>query len=39
LFGSLADVYEDLAVPGVIDPTKVNRTAFENAAPMAWLIV
>jgi len=32
-------VYEDLLVAGVIDPAKVTRTALENAASIAGLIL
>ena len=31
--------YEDLIQTGVIDPTKVSRTAFENAASVASLLL
>ena len=31
-------VYEDLVKAGVIDPTKVTRTALENAASIAGLL-
>jgi chaperonin GroEL len=33
------DVYEDLVVAGVIDPTKVVRTALQNAASVAGLLI
>ncbi len=33
------DVYEDLIKAGVIDPTKVTRTALENAASIASLLL
>ncbi len=31
--------YEDLMKAGVIDPTKVTRTALENAASIAGLLL
>ncbi|MCI0532537.1 MAG: chaperonin GroEL, partial [candidate division Zixibacteria bacterium] len=31
--------YEDLMKAGVIDPTKVARTALENAASIASLLI
>jgi chaperonin GroEL len=33
------DVYEDLVKAGVIDPTKVTRTALQNAASIAGLLL
>jgi len=33
------DKYEDLVVAGVIDPTKVTRTALQNAASVASLLL
>jgi chaperonin GroEL len=33
------DVYEDLVKAGVIDPTKVTRTALQNAASIAGLML
>ncbi|MEX1051232.1 MAG: chaperonin GroEL, partial [Gemmatimonadales bacterium] len=33
------DVYEDLVEAGVIDPTKVTRTALQNAASVASLLL
>jgi chaperonin GroEL len=33
------DVYEDLVKAGVIDPTKVTRTALQNAASVATLML
>ncbi len=40
-FGFNADtmVYEDLVVAGVIDPTKVTRSALENAASVATILL
>jgi chaperonin GroEL len=35
----MTDVYEDLFKAGVIDPTKVTRTALENAASIAGLLL
>jgi chaperonin GroEL len=32
-------VYEDLVKAGVIDPTKVVRTALQNAASIAGLLL
>jgi chaperonin GroEL len=33
------DKYEDLVKAGVIDPTKVTRTALQNAASVATLLL
>ncbi len=38
-FNALTDVYEDLVAAGVIDPTKVVRTALQNAASVASLML
>jgi chaperonin GroEL len=38
-FNALTLTYEDLMNAGVIDPTKVTRTALENAASIAGLIL
>lgn len=38
-FNAGAEVYEDLLVAGVIDPTKVSRVALENAASVASLLI
>jgi len=38
-FNALTDVYEDLVEAGVIDPTKVVRTALQNAASIAGLLL
>jgi chaperonin GroEL len=38
-FNAATDVYEDLAKAGVIDPTKVSRTALQNAASVAGLLL
>lgn len=38
-YNAFSDTYEDLMVAGVIDPTKVTRTALENASSIAGLIL
>jgi chaperonin GroEL len=38
-YNAQADEYEDLVVAGVIDPTKVTRTALQNAASIAGLLL
>jgi len=38
-FNALTGVFEDLVKAGVIDPTKVTRTALENAASIAGLLL
>jgi chaperonin GroEL len=38
-FNAQTDVYEDLVKSGVIDPTKVTRTALQNAASIASLML
>jgi len=38
-YNALTDTYEDLVVAGVIDPTKVTRTALQNAASIAALLL
>jgi chaperonin GroEL len=38
-FNALTDNYEDLVEAGVIDPTKVVRTALQNAASIAGLLL
>jgi chaperonin GroEL len=38
-FNARTDVYEDLVAAGVIDPTKVVRTALQNAASVASLML
>ena len=35
----MTDTYEDLVKAGVIDPTKVTRTALSNAASVATLLL
>ena len=38
-YNAFSDQYEDLMEAGVIDPTKVTRTALENASSIAALIL
>ncbi len=38
-YNAQTDVYEDLVDAGVIDPTKVTRTALQNAASVASLLL
>ncbi len=38
-YNARTEVYEDLTKAGVIDPTKVTRTALENAASVAGLML
>ncbi len=38
-FNAQTDEYEDLVAAGVIDPTKVTRTALQNAASIAGLLL
>ncbi len=38
-FNAQTEVYEDLDQAGVIDPTKVSRTALQNAASVASLLL
>jgi len=38
-YNALNDKYEDLVKAGVIDPTKVSRTALANAASVATLLL
>ncbi|MFH1741991.1 MAG: chaperonin GroEL, partial [bacterium] len=38
-YNVLTDVYEDLFKAGVIDPTKVTRTALQNAGSIAGLLL
>jgi chaperonin GroEL len=38
-FNAFTDEYEDLVKAGVIDPTKVTRTALQNAASIASLML
>ena len=38
-FNASTDTYENLVAAGVIDPTKVVRTALQNAASVAGLLI
>jgi chaperonin GroEL len=38
-FNAETELYEDLVAAGVIDPTKVTRTALQNAASIAALLL
>ena len=38
-YNAATDKYEDLVKSGVIDPTKVTRTALQNAASIAGLLL
>ncbi|MCX6715176.1 MAG: chaperonin GroEL [Candidatus Uhrbacteria bacterium] len=38
-YNAATDVYEDLVVAGVIDPAKVTRSALQNAASIAIMII
>ncbi|MDQ6887700.1 MAG: chaperonin GroEL [Gemmatimonadota bacterium] len=38
-YNALTDTYEDLVAAGIIDPTKVTRTALQNAASIAGLLL
>jgi chaperonin GroEL len=38
-YNARTDVYEDLVAAGVIDPTKVTRTALQNASSIASLLL
>jgi chaperonin GroEL len=38
-YNAQTDVFEDLVEAGVIDPTKVARTALQNAASIASLLL
>ncbi|HWZ57830.1 MAG TPA: chaperonin GroEL [Gemmatimonadaceae bacterium] len=38
-YNALTDKYENLVTAGVIDPTKVTRTALQNAASIAGLLL
>ncbi|MDA8053314.1 MAG: chaperonin GroEL [Deltaproteobacteria bacterium] len=38
-YNAAKDVYEDLIKAGIIDPTKVERTALQNAASVASLML
>lgn len=38
-FNAATDKYEDLIKSGIIDPTKVTRTALQNAASVSTLLL
>ncbi len=38
-YNAATEEYEDLVKAGVIDPTKVTRTALQNAASIAGLLI
>jgi chaperonin GroEL len=38
-YNAATDIYEDLVVAGVIDPTKVTRSALQNASSIASLML
>ncbi len=38
-YNAATDEYEDLVKAGVMDPTKVSRTALQNAASIAGLLL
>ncbi|MFL6861681.1 MAG: TCP-1/cpn60 chaperonin family protein, partial [Allosphingosinicella sp.] len=38
-FNAQTDVYEDLVAAGVVDPTKVVRSALQDAASVAGLLI
>ncbi len=38
-YNAFTDKYEDLVKAGVIDPTKVTRTALQNASSIASLML
>ncbi|NLY95052.1 MAG: chaperonin GroEL, partial [Myxococcales bacterium] len=38
-FNAATETYEDLVAAGVIDPTKVVRTALQNAASVSGLLL
>ncbi|MFT7582344.1 MAG: chaperonin GroEL, partial [Myxococcota bacterium] len=38
-YNARTDVYEDLILAGVLDPTKVTRTALQNAASVSGLLL
>ncbi len=38
-FNALTEKYDDLVKSGVLDPTKVVRTALQNAASIAGLLL
>ncbi len=38
-YNAATDIYEDLSVAGIIDPAKVTRSALQNAASIAIMII
>ena len=38
-YNAATDTYEDLVKAGVIDPTKLTRTALQNAASVSTLLL
>jgi chaperonin GroEL len=38
-YNARTEIFEDLVVAGIIDPTKVTRLALENAASIASLLL
>jgi chaperonin GroEL len=38
-FNAATEDYEDLVKAGIVDPTKVVRTALQNAASVAGLLI
>jgi chaperonin GroEL len=38
-YNVMSEKFEDMVVAGIIDPTKVTRTALQNAASIASLLV
>jgi chaperonin GroEL len=38
-YNAATDVYEDLVKAGIIDPTKVTRTALQNASSVSILLL
>ena len=38
-FNALSNVYEDMIAAGIVDPAKVTRSALQNAASIASMIL
>ncbi len=38
-YNAVKDIYEDLVVAGIIDPTKVTRSALQNAASISGMLL
>ena len=38
-YNAATDVYEDMLKAGIVDPTKVTRSALQNAASIAALLL